>query len=60
MPARSLGSEGGGLVIEVFILSSNMFIRIVLSQASVLKEDFNIDLRVLGIISSKSMLLCDE
>ncbi|KAL4017369.1 hypothetical protein IC575_020921 [Cucumis melo] len=29
-------------------------------QASVLKEDFNIDLRVMGIISSRTMLLCDE
>ncbi|MED6130796.1 Bifunctional aspartokinase/homoserine dehydrogenase 1, chloroplastic [Stylosanthes scabra] len=28
-------------------------------QASVLKEEFNIDLRVLGIISSKSMLLSE-
>ncbi|KAJ1407305.1 hypothetical protein SESBI_24408 [Sesbania bispinosa] len=28
-------------------------------QASVLKEEFNIDLRVMGILSSKSMLLSD-
>ncbi|XP_027344435.1 bifunctional aspartokinase/homoserine dehydrogenase 2, chloroplastic-like isoform X2 [Abrus precatorius] len=28
-------------------------------QASILKEEFNIDLRVLGILSSKSMLLSD-
>ncbi|PNX79068.1 bifunctional aspartokinase/homoserine dehydrogenase chloroplastic-like [Trifolium pratense] len=28
-------------------------------QASILKEEFNIDLRVMGIIGSKSMLLSD-
>jgi len=32
---------------------------ILLMQASTLKEEFNIDLRVMGILGSKSMLLSD-
>ncbi|KAF9603536.1 hypothetical protein IFM89_037017 [Coptis chinensis] len=29
-------------------------------QAAILKEDFNIDLRVMGITSSRTMVLCDQ